>query len=704
MGRGTVKKHMRGTKGLTMAFAIFLACLLFYRSYDSYNRIHSASIFNLSNGLSDTRITYDLVLEHTDVQAGPVSWAEQKELFEAVGAFVEEQQIQLVVTDTVMDPQGNYILNDYIQTNENDWIYERLRMTGGERLDLAGDQSGYLSSDPDDPAAVGTFSSYDHRYFRQQAETLRLHGLKELTGTENDSLLIFVDSAKNGQKLQNFIDTHHSDIARMQEVIVGGGTQDDIAQIYQGTEILLAAISGCAVLVLLCLYQMIKMKKEILIRKMHGQSAGRILSALCVNTLLLAYVCFALTLWLLWSWVIPADDSFYIDLQRDLIAFLGWVAVTMVLLAVLFYGIIRFTTQVKELKSEPSYAFLNFANRLLKLCLSVWMLVPFVTSLNSLVPAIQKYGYLRNQEEMLSKMVGFSFFHGRKEELQQLYADTLYFDMTDYAMGCDFASMLKTGMPMPETDFVPQPRLLVNQTYLNAFHYTFTATDGTHIDPDDLVGKTYLVPSSRSGEWTFDDGEVIEVQTTGTHVNLEPTQALYQIEDPILVVYDRYDTMMVNPAALYFYDHSYEQANVLVDAITEDTYRLHAVTGRINRAYDECGTIFLNAGSTFLICFLLYALFDLQFCLLRLSVRKKELALQYLHGKTRRERYGRLWGEQAVLYAAIALIAHLQAVPAALWLKFIVLLCVFDSLLMLWLIHRLQRQGAASMLKGGEIG
>ena len=57
-----------------------------------------------------------------------------------------------------------------------------------------------------------------------------------------------------------------------------------------------------------------------------------------------------------------------------------------------------------------------------------------------------------------------------------------------------------------------------------------------------------------------------------------------------------------------------------------------------------------------------------------------------------------------MLYAAIALIAHLQAVPAALWLKFIVLLCVFDSLLMLWLIHRLQRQGAASMLKGGEIG
>ena len=61
------------------------------------------------------------------------------------------------------------------------------------------------------------------------------------------------------------------------------------------------------------------------------------------------------------------------------------------------------------------------------------------------------------------------------------------------------------------------------------------------------------------------------MQTTGTHINLEPTQALYQIEDPILVVYDRYDTMMVNPSALYFYDHSYEQANVLVDAITEDT-------------------------------------------------------------------------------------------------------------------------------------
>ncbi|MFR9254370.1 MAG: hypothetical protein ACLVJ6_01885 [Merdibacter sp.] len=85
---------------------------------------------------------------------------------------------------------------------------------------------------------------------------------------------------------------------------------------------------------------------------MHGQSAGRILSALCVNTLLSAYVCFALTLWLLWSWVIPADDSFYIDLQRDLIAFLGWAAVTMVLLAVLFYGIIRFTTQVKRLKER----------------------------------------------------------------------------------------------------------------------------------------------------------------------------------------------------------------------------------------------------------------------------------------------------------------------------------------------------------------
>ena len=103
MGRGTVKKHMRGTKGLTMAFAIFLACLLFYRSYDSYNRIHSASIFNLFNGLSDTRITYDLVLEHTDVQAGPVSWAEQKELFEKYTDCVRENQ---VITDCLIFQNG----------------------------------------------------------------------------------------------------------------------------------------------------------------------------------------------------------------------------------------------------------------------------------------------------------------------------------------------------------------------------------------------------------------------------------------------------------------------------------------------------------------------------------------------------------------------------------------------------------------------
>ena len=191
----------------------------------------ASSIF--STAWSDTRITYDLVLEHTDVQAGPVSWAEQKELFEAVGAFVEEQQIQLVVTDTVMDPQGNYILNDYIQTNENDWIYERLRMTAESVWIWPAISPAICRAIRMIPLPWVRSLPTIIVIFVSSAETLRLHGLKELTGTENDSLLIFVDSAENGQKLQNFIDCasfrHRPDCRRSSWAAVHRMTSPDLS-------------------------------------------------------------------------------------------------------------------------------------------------------------------------------------------------------------------------------------------------------------------------------------------------------------------------------------------------------------------------------------------------------------------------------------------------------------------------------------------
>ena len=99
----------------------------------------------------------------------------------------------------------------------------------------------------------------------------------------------------------------------------------------------------------------------------------------------------------------------------------------------------------------------------------------------------------------------------------------------------------------------------------------------------------------------------------------------------------------------------------------------------------------------------LYSLFILQFCYLYIDHNKKEMALSYLCGKSRIERYGILWLINLIVYLAIILGAMLAFhYPLSICLEFTMLFFAWDALHMLWFLKRMEKKELIAALRGGS--
>lgn len=77
-------------------------------------------------------------------------------------------------------------------------------------------------------------------------------------------------------------------------------------------------------------------------------------------------------------------------------------------------------------------------------------------------------------------------------------------------------------------------------------------------------------------------------------------------------------------------------------------------------------------------------------------------AVSYLCGKTRIQRYGKLWLIDMLVYLSVILAAKvLLQVPFALSLKFTVLFFLFDSMVLLLFIRKTEKKYLIPTLRGG---
>ena len=140
----------------------------------------------------------------------------------------------------------------------------------------------------------------------------------------------------------------------------------------------------------------------------------------------------------------------------------------------------------------------------------------------------------------------------------------------------------------------------------------------------------------------------------------------------------------------------------MVEQTTQRPFLIHSMKANVSRSITFCENNIISSGTTIVMFGILYTLFIIQFCYLYIDNNRKMFAVSYLCGKTRIQRYGKLWLIDMLVYLSVILAAKaLLQVPFALSLKFTVLFFLFDSMVLLLFIRKTEKKYLIPTLRGG---
>ena len=277
-------------KKILIIYIVFVASLLFYMSYDSYNYMNCARIANISN-----KITEELFICNIDVDDSLAI----AEVFNTINEFAYKENTEFVLNENIVEDDGTMLYNKYLYATDNQWIYDTVRMTSGQKIDFmkkAASQD-YLSSNKNDKQAKGTFSSYDNTYFAYENEVYRFYSAKSsVENMKSKSFSVDMVDAENANKLSERLIEKYGNHLKCEVNHPYGGSESDILTVYRYSDIQFAFICSFAIMGIMMICIITKDKREILIRRMNGNNAFGICIHLYSQTLFVDFVVFVLTI------------------------------------------------------------------------------------------------------------------------------------------------------------------------------------------------------------------------------------------------------------------------------------------------------------------------------------------------------------------------------------------------------------------------
>lgn len=339
-----------------------------------------------------------------------------------------------------------------------------------------------------------------------------------------------------------------------------------------------------------------------------------------------------------------------------------------------------------------------YINVILKIAISIIIMMPLVTSLNQAYFNLEKYIYTKQHYQEYTDYYTFAYFEGNKEELEEVFQQNIYFDMSDYNYVSDINAYATTGMPNIENT-ENLPIIYVNKKYLENYH--FVDNDNHDIDIDKINDQTILVPKKYQNKQIHETGTIIKVKNTHQHYNLNLRQNAYYVDEPIIVIYTNSNSTINSSQGLFLKAKNRNELENAISKITDQDYRILSVKADINNYNVKAQNIFINTFSKIVMCLALYALFIFQFASLYIQDNKKELSIMYLSGKTKFNRYGNIFISNLCIYLLIILIAVLyRKIMFMLCMEFAIIFFVFDMIFLLLFIRHFERKSIVANLKG----
>lgn len=702
-------------KKLLIVITGALAMLLMYTAYDFYNMRYVMRIDSFQD-----QIGY---VEQTKSIPFWVAFSDEKDVRPFMNALIQYAKDHK--TTVMLNTSENNNSKDELKFSlftENNASIESIFIDTVSPISFDEESASlYYASDPHNVGSSGQIVSLDDKYFRINSRTYVIgtfmNGYEYIRRNAQGTFFIYADDVEQADqdmkeivknhefsgsiKIENFFASIHPADSK----VINEGFNKDIIPI------IVALIS--IYLLLLCV-DITRHRKEILIRRMHGVSVFYILKKKYIGFYLLSWVIFCVVLACTYLYLSWGKGAVAQDLLQSCFLYAGCMLLCFMVLLIPLYYYIKITTGVQNLKGNAGTDRLLFLNLGLKIAIIIVLLPVFFTSGSKVMQAIENNREINKHEVVLKNIISYNTAKLTYEEEKELFSyymqnDGRYMDVITYYHSTEEVLRTVTDDENEiEACKVEFPFMYANANYLQ--EHTIKDIHGEVIDLKKIDEDTLLVPKRYEKEdlkkaCPTRECKTILIEDTGVFLNynMNNFNQMPTIKNPVIHLVTRLSDETDSDKMYLLLS---EEKNIdTYKKELEDTYKVTIHLDSNAESIDifyERNAIEIR-GFLFLLCvyLLLFAGLIYQYVYICLQEMIKEIAISYMLGKSRWQRYQHVLLASILPYSVPLLIGifyqHLDMISSITILSCFVLFEVVVEAIafLLW-----ERKNAANALKG----
>lgn len=699
-------------KKFVLIFGFIIVGVLFLFQYDNYNNAKYYQMLSLP--------TYLLEVDDSKPQTIEIGNFKNEEDMTKTFFYINElsntRQLSLIVRQLISSDTPYNVNRYYMYTVEHE-VLKKLNLKQDDFLPFDNTNlSFYYSSNSKDDKKTNQILSFNEDYFIKESETIEIFPLvailKNRPANKVDTFWISVSGENNKQ----FVLDELEKVQTEENIDFSFSDTTENQHYWSFDELLTLNYSTINEVFLICLIIFIissccmvsKNNKELIIRKMHGETTLHIMKTLYIKFFVgLLLGCLTLH-FILWCLFINSFKNIYSEFNQMYLQLVCYYGLFVVVMLIVIYFYINITANIKHLKKGTSISTILKINILLKIGISLFMITPFLFMAKVQLPAIDDFLFMiNNKNDFENDYIVGAVKSSSLETLLTMYP---YADFTMYAT---MGNAIEMNFPELNDEQVKKkkmeyPYIVVNDLYLE--NTELFDTQGGRIDYSTLDNNTLLIPEKLKGKnldmyCKQENCSYIFIKNSGEFINKNPLGQIHRVKNPIIHFIKENNYAIVNHQGFIISNDKNmtkrEYESYLNTTLNIQNTVLMSSAANYTMYLERTEKALFSVISMFIVYSLIYILFLIQFLNLYFEKNKKEMVIQYLMGQSYIQRYGNLILIDLVIYGLVTTLSILLLkIPFKDIRVFILPVLLLDLIIQILYIFRFHRKNAVSVLKG----
>lgn len=690
-------------KKLIYGFIVFISIFIFYMDYNVRSGMEYDNINNLQDLIAKNEGKDILQLEFN---------VENPKFYDIFFKYAYSQEQTIAVARSNQDTDLSIYQNYYIYSCEPSKTFSTLYLENDKYIDFSKQTKEYYTSILDDKS-INHIDYLNKNYHKDYYHKITIYQLEQLLNDKSENQLMYA-YIYTDDIMKTIHDVENSQLAPYLSEGWKDNQYEPVEETEYDNELMLKLLFISAVTVLiLTICEMIKNKKEIMIRKMYGMSSTYILNKMFLPQFVISLLLYIITNVLMFSFLIGhIRSTTHLLIESQVQYFLLFFILNLVLYSII-YLFIRFTRNINHVKQDGTLKYVAYLNYCLKIIVIIVIMGPIISFVELGMREVKSATFLLTNKDILRNQLFISGIRDvdGKDMMTSIKEIKEYFKSKGAIYQDFFQDEVSEEMDTHDDTMNMKPYLIVNKEYLKM--YNLQNENGNLIDLETLQDNTLLVPEKYKNEdfTSYCDTincPIVMIENGNTYINRDPVTALdnnFNKKDAIILVKDLTDSSSKWAYPFMLLKEEPQQISVVLSELKEkgllDAVDIENTSSRYDLVFQQIKDNCIYLISLLIVYTIVILTFLYQTIFMYFISNKEEFALRYLFGNNFVERHGKMVIINATAYIIPLLIGtYIFNIDITKIIIFIAIAILFEIISSLVLVKKFEKRNITGILKG----